>query len=385
MRMYRPAGVYVETLDIPLRPIAGVSTAVAAFVGVARNGPEDTPTAVTSWAQFVGVFGPLDAGSFMAPAVQGYFLNGGERCFIVRTASRTVESFIGSSANDSGLHGLESVDDVTMIAVPDLMGAAGTVQADLVASVQAAMVSLCESRGDRMALLDSPADLSPSDVQQWRTSRDHDSSLAALYYPWIEVLDPASGMPRFVPPSGHVAGVWARTDAQRGVHAAPTSDIRGVRAVRSAVSTAEQDQLNPLGINTIRSFTGGEIRVWGARTLSSAVQWRYVPVRRLLSYLEKSILVGTGRAASEPSGSALWSRLRASIQVFLDAEWRNGRLAGARPADAYLVQCDETTHTAEDIAAGTVTCVVGVAPLRPGEFVLFTLSLLGDGTGIVIE
>jgi Bacteriophage tail sheath protein len=241
--------------------------------------------------------------------------------------------------------------------------------------------------GDRIAILDTPPDLTPQEVHRWRTTdAGYDSKFAALYWPWVKVFDPVSGANRFVPPSGHMAGVWARNDDTRGVHKAPANEVvRGVISLQSQITRAEHDLLNPVGVNCVRSFPGRGVRVWGARTLASDAEWRYLNVRRLFNYLEESILLGTQWVVFEPNDHALWARIRRTISAFLVNEWRKGALFGTTPDEAFFVKCDEETNPAEGIDAGQVVCQIGVAPVKPAEFVIFQLSQFSGGTSLVSE
>jgi phage tail sheath protein FI len=224
-------------------------------------------------------------------------------------------------------------------------------------------------------------------IKDWRNDQaGYDSKFAALYYPWLKVFDPSSGENTFVPPSGHVAGIWGRNDDTRGVHKAPANEVvRGALDLEVNLTKGEHDLLNPDGVNCIRSFPGQGIRIWGARTLSSDPEWRYVNVRRLFNYLEDSILSGTQWAVFEPNDNALWAKLRRSISAFLVMEWRKGALFGLTPAEAFYVKCDSETNPAEAIDLGQVTCQIGVAPVKPAEFVVFQLSQFSGGTSLVAE
>ncbi|TQK44166.1 hypothetical protein FBY35_5654 [Streptomyces sp. SLBN-118] len=536
MPTYLSPGVYVEEMEASSRPIEGVGTAVAAFVGLAAEGPVNVPTLVTNWSQFTQIFGDFTEGSYLAHAVYGYFMNGGGSCYVVRIgavvetdpatdasggkvigssgsgiagkriagktlktlqagpaialgrfkvsaldssqdgevtvevadpegdsppeqafklvvrkAGKVEESFdvsakksqrnyvatvvrersklitveepattgalvrpekqtvalapsdppgvtpehmspddyVGSVADRSGFSGLEAVDEVTMIAVPDLMSAyqQGVIDMEGVKAVQLAMIAHCELMGDRVAVLDAPPNLSPQAVKEWRVDEaGYDSKYAALYYPWVKVFDPVAGKARSVPPSGHVAGMWARNDEARGVHKAPANEVvRGAVSLDTQLTKAEHDLLNPLGINCIRAFPGRGIRVWGARTLSSDPAWRYLNVRRLFNYLEESILSGTQWVVFEPNDDALWARVRRTIAAFLVNEWRKGALFGLTPDEAFYVKCDRETNPAEGIDSGQVVCEVGVAPVKPAEFVIFRLAQLSSGTSLVSE
>ena len=200
------------------------------------------------------------------------------------------------------------------------------------------------------------------------------------------VLDPATGTNRYVPPSGHIAGIWARNDSERGVHKAPANEVvRGAVELQTQLTRTEQELLNPIGVNAIRAFPGRGIRVWGARTLSSDPAWRYVNIRRLFNFLEKSILAATQFAVFEPNDEALWGKLRRSISAFLVNQWRSGALFGATADQAFFVKCDEETNPAEIIDAGQVRCAIGVAPVKPAEFVVFELSQFSGGTSVVTE
>jgi phage tail sheath protein FI len=519
MPTYLSPGVYVQEIDAATRPIEGVGTAVAAFIGLAPKGPENAPTLVSNWTQFVEEFGGLHPGSYLAYAVYGYFLNGGGNCYVVRIGTSsaggkgrgrekeapkepqevtiggfrviaknasanakpvtvelgkaegenppddefklvvmvegrqpetygnvstkpdrdnyvvtkvsaeskvvTVEAadapqakalpktgsfelavpeaaaeplaldqlsaanYVGDAADRTGFSGLEEVEEVTMVSVPDLMAAfeQGAIDLDTVKAVQLAMIAHCELMGDRMAILDPPPALNAQEIVDWRRNgAGYDSKFATLYYPWVQVMDPLTGTNRFVPPSGHLAGVWARNDSERGVHKAPANEvIRGAVALQTQLTRTEQELLNPIGINAIRNFPGRGIRVWGARTLSSDSAWRYINVRRLFNYLEKSILNATQFAVFEPNDQALWGKLRRSISAFLVNEWRSGALFGATADEAFFVKCDDETNPAEVIDAGQVVCQIGVAPVKPAEFVIFELSQFSGGTSLVNE
>ncbi len=517
MPTYLSPGVYVEEVEAGSRPIEGVGTSVAAFVGLATKGPVNTPTLVSNWTQFTEGFGDFVENSYLAHAVYGWFLNGGGNCFVVRIepdsgsksnghpkqiaapkqaalggftatsiakgatankligllvepaggenppddefklvitvdgkASETydrvttkatdnnvatkvnaqsklinleetlsgsalsavpkgevelVESapepaapttdnlgagdIIGDVAARTGFSGLEAIDEITMVSVPDLAAALqqGAIDLETFQAVQLGVIAHCELMGDRLAVLDTPPGLTPQQVHEWRTrGAGYDSRFATLYWPWVKVFDPASGTNRFVPPSGHMAGVWARNDDTRGVHKAPANEVvRGAIALETQITKAEHDLLNPVGINCVRAFPGRGVRVWGARTLSSDAEWRYLNVRRLFNYLEESILLGTQWVVFEPNDHALWARIRRTISSFLINEWRKGALFGTTPEEAFFVKCDDETNPAEGIDAGQVVCQIGVAPVKPAEFVIFQLSQYSGGTSLVSE
>ncbi|MCC9308917.1 phage tail sheath family protein [Kitasatospora sp. RB6PN24] len=297
--------------------------------------------------------------------------------------------YVGDSAARTGFAGLEAIDEITMVAVPDLMSAyqRGEIDEEGVRTVQLAVMSHCEQMGDRIAVLDAPPGMTAQRVRTWRNDEaGYDSRYATLYYPWIKVFDPASGHNVLVPPSGHIAGVWARSDAERGVHKAPANEvIRGAVDLELRLSKGEQDLLNPIGVNCVRAFPGRGIRIWGARTLSSDPAWRYLNVRRLFNYLEESILLGTQWVVFEPNDDRLWSSIRRNITAFLTEEWRRGALFGQSAAEAFYVKCDRDNNPQESIDLGQVICEIGVAPVKPAEFVVFRLSQFSDSTSLVNE
>jgi hypothetical protein len=250
--------------------------------------------------------------------------------------------------------------------------------------VQAAMIAHCELMGDRVAILDAPPGLNAQQVREWRVDKvGYDSKYATLYWPWIKVFDPISGQGMHVPPSGHMAGIWARTDDTRGVHKAPANEIvRGALSLELQITKGEHDQLNPVGINCIRSFPGRGIRVWGARTLSSDPAWRYLNVRRLFNYIEESILEGTQWVVFEPNDLNLWQRVKRTINAFLARVWLDGALFGATPGEAFWVKCDGENNTSETIDAGQLIVEIGIAPVKPAEFVIFRIAQFSGGASL---
>ncbi|HYH51115.1 MAG TPA: phage tail sheath C-terminal domain-containing protein [Acidimicrobiia bacterium] len=299
--------------------------------------------------------------------------------------------FEGAESNRTGIRGLVIADEVTMIAIPDLVTAArqddGTVDLDMWKSVQTSLITHCEGAANRMAILDPPPGLDSQQVKEWRAGEAmYDSKFAALYYPWIKVANPAgTNGDRFltVPPSGHLAGVWARNDESRGVWKAPANEvIFGALDVANKVTEGEQSLLNPIGVNCIRPFSTRGIRVWGARTLSSDPSWRYLNVRRLFNMIETSILQGTQWVVFEPNDMALWARVRRTITAFLLGLWRDGALFGATPEEAFYVKCDAETNPPESIDEGKLVVEVGIAPVKPAEFVIFRVSQWHGGASV---
>ncbi|MFB2892888.1 phage tail sheath family protein [Aerosakkonemataceae cyanobacterium BLCC-F50] len=538
---YFAPGVYVEEIDRGSRPIEGVQTNIAGFIGFTeaiRNGAElGKPMLITSWNQYMEYFarensdGFTDFNAYLPFAVNGWFLNGGARCWVVSigtslpktseetiqpgtestaltvrtngkreslqfilkpeeaengavsveiqpsepksdpedpnvpapvpaeffsvvikrdgeelerhehlTMDREVQSDVGDYVvtkleesqyvmvadltqkglplarrpqdgqfevsppptlptqenlaryvqgvrdDRSGIQGLFEIDEVTMVACPDLMRAyqAGLLNEDQVHGLMELMVSLCENSApnppNRMVVLDTPPDrVKPQQVVNWLDNDfNRRSMFAALYYPWIKVPNPRNaGKPILVPPCGHMMGVWSRTDETRGVYKAPANETpRGVIGLSYDCNFREQELLNPKGINCIRTFPNRGIKIWGARTLvePEKTEWRYISVRRLMSYIEKSIELGTQWVVFEPNDQDLWARVRRTVSNFLERLWREGALFGASPEQAFYVKCDETLNTPDTMILGRLYIEVGVCPVRPAEFVIFRIS-----------
>jgi hypothetical protein len=514
MPEYLSPGVYIEEINTGPRPIEGVGTAMAAFIGFAPAGPANQPMLITNWTQYVNTFGSLDeagrrnphmADAYLSHAVYGFFLNGGGRCYVTRVvapssraekpldlqvpsrASRAVPSLtitprgtptsdiqieiappsgenppegtftvkvrtnsieetyenvglgkkgvknvaetlnqasklvmvaeaqttgtlvdrapevgsyvlkapaqtalatvqpkhlVGSVDERTGINGMEIAEDVTMVCCPDLMSplALKELGREGVKGVQLAMIAHCERMSDRMAILDPEPDLTPQQVKRWREhDMNYDSKFAALYYPWIKIMGP-DGKPMSVPPCGHMAGIYARSDTERGVHKAPANEvIRGALEAVTPITKGEQDMLNPVGVNCIRSFTARGVRVWGARTLSSDPAWRYVNVRRLFNYVEKSVERGTQWVVFEPNDRNLWARVRRDVGAFLTGVWRDGMLFGSTPEEAFYVKCDDELNPPDVRDRGQLIIEVGMAPVKPAEFVVFRFSQFSGG------
>jgi len=294
----------------------------------------------------------------------------------------TPTEYIGNqTANNNrgiGLGGLEIIDEVSILCVPD--EANDTLDpADVLTN---AVIDQCERTRDRFAVVSIPA--GQGQVAQIRPPRD--TTYGAVYYPWIRVVNPRNQDTLLIPPAGHVAGIYARTDVERGVHKAPANEVvRGIvtRDINSnrgplefKISKGQHDILNPRGVNVIRDFRadGRSIRVWGARTMSSDALWRYVNVRRLFLFVEESIDEGTQWVVFEPNYEQTWAAVRRSITNFLVRVWRSGALVGATQAEAFFVKCDRTTMTQDDIDNGRLICLIGIAPVKPAEFVIFRIS-----------
>lgn len=301
--------------------------------------------------------------------------------------NRFFQDVQGLQDDRTGVSGLFEIDDVTMVACPDLMKAYQTnlMSLEQVHGIMELMVSMCEPGGEnpnppnRMVVLDPPPDrVKPQEVKAWLDDWGRRSMFAALYYPWIKVPNPRNnGIPLAIPPCGHVMGVWARTDETRGVYKAPANEVpRGVVGLTYETNFREQEVLNPVGINCISKFPQQGIRVWGARTLvePDRTEWRYISVRRLISYIEKSIELGTRWAVFEPNDEDLWSRVRRTISNFLERLWREGALFGETPDRAFYVKCDAELNPPETMILGRLYIEVGICPVRPAEFVIIRIS-----------
>jgi len=380
MPVYQTPGVYVE--EIPgTPPIVGVGTSTAAIIGEVANSatmpdkpdgsgkyvkaPVNEPRLVTNWLQFVVQFGEIQGGNkLLALAVNGFFLNGGTRCYVVRTEDMTVESIKES------LRMLEKIDEIAIVCAP---GAVDAMAKELIAH--------CEKMEDRFAIVDGhqhddPA-LSPG-VDDIKGTVLSNNTYAGLYFPWLKISDPLEdpGELYSMPPSAHMAGIFSRVDAQRGVHKAPANEVvRGIVDLDYRMNHNEQGSLNDAGINIIRSFSSG-IKVWGARTLGGKDngEFKYVSVRRLINFLKESIDEGTQFAVFEPNAQPLWQKIKRSVNGFLTNVWRDGALFGATPEEAFFVKCDESTNPPEVRVLGQVIIEIGVAVVQPAEFVIFRIS-----------
>jgi phage tail sheath protein FI len=536
----RAPGVY--TAWIRRAPaVLAERTDIAGFVGLAGRGPLNLPARITSWSQFVATYGRHQPNAWLAYAVEGYFANGGDACWIVRVADPLQAGFAMASIRDSGgrivmqvtassqgrwgdrlrvtvepgergrftlvvrelsevrerwpalelddltpptvervvndpatgsawisvevvdhslslsattvaltggsdglatlrpehltgedqaghapsgLAALALVDEVSILAMPDIMshdgpppverrrpripcdqpapdpctsaadGPVGVIERpprftdEERARLQDALVAQCETLRDRFAILDPPSRrLLPNDAVAWRDGQVG-STFAAFYYPWIVVADPTQppGAVTMMPPSGHVAGVFARSDLAIGVHKAPANEtVVGARDVAWRVDDLVHGQANDASVNIIRLYSGRGIRVAGARTTSRDPAWRYVNVRRLVSMVEESLTTRLAWLVFEPNAGELWREIEREVRLFLDELWRRGMLDGANAADAYHVQCDETTSTPEEIEQGRLVCFVGIQPPLPAEFVMIRIAVTESGVQVLGE
>jgi len=412
---YRAPGVYVEEVPSGVRMIGRLGTSSAGFVGVApdEDAPRDTVETIDNWTMFTQRFvGAATTGTHLSTAVHGFFLNGGSRCYVVNVGPGG--SLTGTARRRTGLALLEAIDDVSIVAAPGFADPQS--YDDLLGHCQHPL------RQDRMAVLDTVEEVddvgrllevgtvaAPTRTPAAGPAANGPDTRAidvagaaaepgsrglrppispdgygAVYFPWLVVRDPVSGQQVTAPPSGHMAGIWARTDATRGVHKAPANAVvSGAVGLVHRVSRGDQELLNPAGINCIRYFSGEGILVWGARTLAAeASEKRYVNVCRLMIMIKESILAGTRWAVFEPNHHPLWSALRRDANAFLTNVWRDGALVGRTPEQAFFVKCDEETNPPEVREAGMVVTVIGVAPVKPAEFVVFKLMQSADATQI---
>ena len=501
MPEYLAPGVFIEEIERGPRPIEGVATSTAAFLGETERG-STRPRLVTSFNEYRRYFGgAFGDDKYMPYALSGFFDNGGRRAYVCRIigpggqpASRTIGGLkidavgrgewgnrIFVKVTDSTIKGgpnnlavgfrlqvaywnkaapnnaypdpfdpsqssvlprptftedfdnlvwsdktspdyftkrleensaLIKVADVTLTAQPSgnfapLTGGTATPAPgindykgwDLVSSLRTGLSALeldeyrevalvtapnasddvalavkdhCEKNKFRFAVIDVPSGKGNSGAIDPRTSLE--SQYAAFYYPWLYTVDQQSGAKKLVPPSGYVLGLYARTDNERGVWKAPANDtLRGISDLEYYIDTGAQEVLNPRGVNVIRQFPGRGIRVWGARTLSSNSLWKYVSVRRLFIFLERSIYEGTQWVVFEPNDEKLWERVKDTIRLFLRSQWREGALMGVTEEQAFTIVCDRSTMTQNDILNGQLICEIGIAPVRPAEFVIFRI------------
>jgi phage tail sheath protein FI len=381
---YRSPGVYSE--DVFLKPQAKLETGVPGFVGfanVASGGQPavepNTPVTLHRKEEFNVKFTTL-AESFLAEAVAGFFDNGGSRCYVTRAAPIAGGDNEKSEALKAALDSLSAIEDLDLVAAPDAMTLSDE---QAIVQLQREMLKHCAENGDRLVILDSLSEdslikLAPDKTPE-RGALEQRELLAlglaepasgALYYPWLRTL---TG--RFVPPCGHVAGVYARSDAKVGPFKAPANEeLFGVTDLESRIDNHIQGKLNPRGINCLRVFAGRGIRVWGARTLSLDTNWRYVSVRRLLITIRRWIDLNMTWAAFEPNEPRLWVRVQRELNGYLESLWRAGALIGQTPQRAFYVKCDAETNPPEGRDQGQVVTEIGFAPGTPAEFIVIRIT-----------
>lgn len=349
VEMYENVSFNIEAANYISKKTAKSDLIVAEYVGKATEG------IVSPFEEICGV------GEKALIAIS--LLNGSDGS----VSSISAADFIGQdngAGKRTGIQAFLDNDMVSIMAVPGITDP----------NVQLMLVAHCEGLGSRFAVLDVPKDAKK--IDDIIAHRDiFDTEYAALYHPWLEVFDPLDKKNIAIPPSGSIVGIYARSDNTRGVHKAPANEtVRACVGLDCQFNKGEQDILNPKGVNLIRSFPGMGIRVWGARTATSNPSWKYVNVRRLFIFIEESIRVNTNWAVFEPNDETLWVRVKRTIDVFLNGLWRNGYLAGAASSDAFFVNIGRDTMSQDDIDNGRLVCVIGVAPVKPAEFVIFRIS-----------
>ncbi len=348
-----------------------------------RENPLYVENVINGQSQYIWMAPP--AGAKLAPPAATT-----EAAPLVKPASPSLQIGTSDIQGDvkarSGIAGLEAIEGITIVCVPDIMSLYKQEQLteDGIIGLQVGIKDHCENMQGRVAILDSPPSLDPQAMGEWRSKLGIDSSYATLYYPWIKVLDPFDPSGKHlleIPPCGHMAGIWARTDSERGVHKAPANEtIRGAVNVVQDLTDGEQGTLNPIGVNCIRPFGAAGIRVWGARTLAEVDKsWKYINVRRLFNYVESSIKLGTRWAVFEPNDQSLWGKLKRDINAFLSGPYRAGALFGETPDQAFFVKCDSETNPADQIDNGMVVVEIGICPVKPAEFVIFRVQQLPTG------
>lgn len=417
MPNYMAPDIYIEEVSGGARPIQAVGTSTAGFVGEAPDPTQhlNEAVAINNWSQFLRDF--ASEGSKSTPlshAVYGFFQNGGSRCFVVNVGAGG--ALAGGGRSRVGLEVLEQIDEVAIVAAPGYTDPAS----------YEAVLAHCEKLQDRVGILDAPENVdditrltqvgtakatskaksaqAPSEGSAGSSSgatattggasggtttagglrpRQSDGGYAAFYFPWITVRDPLSPADLVnVAPSGHLAGIWARTDALRGVHKAPANEpVRGALDLTYLLTRDEQGVLNQSGVNCLRLFGREGIRVWGARTIADgSSEWRYLNVRRLFNMIEESIGTSTRWIVFEPNDRTLWKSIRRDISAFLTRLWRDGALMGRTPQEAFFVKCDEETNPPDSIDAGMVITLIGIAPVKPAEFIVFRISQYAAGS-----
>lgn len=406
MPNYQTPGVYVEEIESGSKPIEAGATNIVGFLGVAEKGPVNQATLVTNWTQYTKIFGGLHEGGWLGHGVYQFFQNGGTKCYInnlaepkqkkgeasqkngdkaaekadepishakyeVKNPDNIAKLIIGKDegvGKKSGLHLFDEIQDISLICAPGVTDPAA----------QDAILTHCEKNRFRFAVLDSPETLDGG-IDAMPMPRD--SIMGAYYFPWVQMYDMVADQNLYAPPSGGICGVYGRVDSTRGVHKAPANELfKTALGLKYNLTDAEQEMLNPKGINCIRDFPGRGIRVWGARTISSNPEWRYVNVRRLFCMVEQALQNGTNWVVFEPNTRDLWKKITRNITAFLLNIWKSGALFGNTPEEAFYVRCDDELNPPESIDAGYVTIELGLAPAKPAEFVVFRVSqkTLGD-------
>lgn len=392
-------GVYSQ--DIFPMMAAGLRTGVPAFLGLAQDGPVDQPRRVTSLPEFAQIFGAPLTDGYLADSVRSFFANDGRLCYVIRLANET------PTALNAGLAAIAALENIDIVCAPDIMRPLRELERSALEKdptwghyvgqfgqrvpgpsqplealiMQRAVLDHCVQQGDRFAILDSLPAANPAEVIEQR--RALSGANGALYYPWVRIQTEA-GRSRFVPPSGAVAGVYARSDQQNGVHKAPANEtLASVLDTEIALSDLQQDQLSPQQINCLRARPKQGISVWGARTLSSDPAWRYINVRRLFLTVGRWVGYSLASVAFEPNNPQLWARIEREISAYCSELFERGALRGRTAQEAFFVTCNAATNPIEVREAGQVVTTIGLAPVLPSEFVV--VRIIHGATGVSID
>ena len=413
-------GVYILNVD-PI-PRQGIPTGVPLFIGFVPAPPETIEASgeqkveqeeeqrpvrmtVESWEDFQRRIGPGIRGGFLDYAVRGFFQNGGARCVVlalpVRESARSGAVLTGAlrelfraesyGADYTGVRGvLDDIEDVDLVCVPDIVIEEIRQEPQTVFDLQNEVLEYCDDRGERLAILDAlPGDsgslegMTEAVIRQWRElgAGEHGGAAGALYFPWVRVKSLDGAGERWVPPCGHVGGIYARSDAQVGFHKAPANEVvEGVLDVQAAITPDAQARLNEVGVNCLRSFPRRGIRVWGARTLSPHREWRYVNVRRVFLILRRWIEHNMNDLAFEPNEPSLWNRVLERLRGFCYELFVRGALKGTTVEEAFFLKCDAELNPPEVREEGKVVCDIGLAPAAPAEFIVVRMTRVVEGT-----
>lgn len=387
LQHYSTPGIYPQDVFVP--PPAALRTGVPAFIGLISRSEANAAgidvsmpnvlTPITLWPQFSARFGAVASYGYLALAVYGFFLNGGRMCYPLVACFE--DGTPPAIALDIALHVLATNSDIDLICAPDIMRwpAPGDVQI-----MQAMLLDHCAALGDRFAILDALPSTSAADVLNQAQALNSPNS--ALYFPWLDVgirTGAQHDVPIYVPPSGHMAGIYARSDEQVGVYKAPANErIEGVLDLHITLTDSQQAQLNDGHVNCLRSFPGRGIRVWGARTLSQDTAWTYVNTRRVFQTAGRWIARTLADVAFEPNDPLLWARIEREVNAYCNALFQRGALRGGTPEEAFYVRCDGTTNPLDARDRGEVVTEIGLAPSFPNEFIV--VRIIHGASGVTM-
>ncbi|ODA40660.1 phage tail sheath family protein [Desulfosporosinus sp. BG] len=367
-----PASLYDPESDAKTRPRPDV-TEIFDNLSLVENSPDYYIKRINGISDLITVSEISNSASIPdGPAAITYLTGGSDGTGNLVLSDFQREDTDDDPANRKGLTAFKTIDDISIVYVPNVLNISG---------LAAELITHCETMKDRFAVLD--AEQGSAKVSDLNPRDNYDTKYAAYYYPWIKIVDSEAGLMRTIPPGGHVAGIYARSDTERGVHKAPANEpVRGAADLEFQITRGEQDILNPRGVNVIRAFPGRGIRVWGARTLSSDPLWKYINLRRLFLFLEESIDKGNQWVVFEPNNEKLWARVKSTITEFLTRVWRDGALMGTKAEEAFFVKVDRSTMTQSDIDNGRLIVLIGVAPVKPAEFVIFRIAQWAGGSTV---